>query len=405
MPPASRLTRILNQALPLIIMPGVAYFSCKKSLKAEPIKLPVLQLSVSPFLDTEVKNSKNLTIEAVVPKKERLVTRLIREVAQELDLELRTKSGDWIIILTNPKTAENRFIWGYSFDLNSQAVSKLCDDKTALSEVLAELKIPHIEHKIFLNPMLSGWSPEAGVFPALFKYAELYNNDLVLKSKEGSGGTSVFHCQTKREIEAAALHLFTKDYALAAGPFKKIDAEYRVVMLDGEAKLIFRKDRPTLIGDGEKTVRELCIAQLMTSPAGLDLLLSDSFTIKLDLLDQVPSAGEIVPILWKHNLGSGARASVNIDPEIKSSVQALAIKAAKSIGVRFASIDIVKTDGELMIMEINSGVMMEKAPAFIPGGREIAKEIYKEAICKMFSIRPSPTRARTMEHDDSSLTK
>ena len=56
------------------------------------------------------------------------------------------------------------------------------------------------------------------------------------------------------------------------------------------------------------------------------------------------------------------------------------------MGIRFASVDIIKLiTGEFLIIEVNSGVTIDKYTDFVENGKEIAKKIYGEAIEKMLS--------------------
>ena len=59
----------------------------------------------------------------------------------------------------------------------------------------------------------------------------------------------------------------------------------------------------------------------------------------------------------------------------------IAVKAAKSIGIRFASIDVVQADGAWKILEINSGVMMEALGRQHP---ELVYAAYGAALDKVF---------------------
>ena len=60
-------------------------------------------------------------------------------------------------------------------------------------------------------------------------------------------------------------------------------------------------------------------------------------------------------------------------------------KIVKAIEVKFVSIDIVKlSNNQYMVMEINSGVMMENLIKLDENGKQIAKDIYMEAINMMF---------------------
>ena len=57
-----------------------------------------------------------------------------------------------------------------------------------------------------------------------------------------------------------------------------------------------------------------------------------------------------------------------------------------AIGLNFVSVDIVELEGgELKILEVNSGVMMENLVKLEKDGYEIAKRIYEQAIDNMFS--------------------
>lgn len=57
----------------------------------------------------------------------------------------------------------------------------------------------------------------------------------------------------------------------------------------------------------------------------------------------------------------------------------------KVINLKFVSIDIVKlTNNQYMVMEINSGVMMENLVKLQDDGIQIAKSVYGEAIDLMF---------------------
>ena len=79
--------------------------------------------------------------------------------------------------------------------------------------------------------------------------------------------------------------------------------------------------------------------------------------------------GEQVTIVWKHNLAAGALPSLSLTKEEKAAILPLAIRASKAVGIAFASVDIVKTrKGDYQVIEINSGIMMEKFPVLIKDG-------------------------------------
>ncbi len=60
----------------------------------------------------------------------------------------------------------------------------------------------------------------------------------------------------------------------------------------------------------------------------------------------------------------------------------MAANAARAIGIRFASIDIVRVGGEWKVLEINSGVMMETLGRHHP---ELVHAAYAAALDKLFA--------------------
>ena len=59
----------------------------------------------------------------------------------------------------------------------------------------------------------------------------------------------------------------------------------------------------------------------------------------------------------------------------------MAVQGANAIGIRFASIDIVRVAGKWQVLEINSGVMMEMLGKHHP---ELVYATYTAALDKVF---------------------
>ena len=84
---------------------------------------------------------------------------------------------------------------------------------------------------------------------------------------------------------------------------------------------------------------------------------------------------------WRHNLDSGAQPIVLEQGAIRDACVRIAVNAAKAIGIRFASIDVVQADGAWRILEINSGVMMEALSRSHP---DLVYAAYSAALDKVF---------------------
>jgi glutathione synthase/RimK-type ligase-like ATP-grasp enzyme len=85
---------------------------------------------------------------------------------------------------------------------------------------------------------------------------------------------------------------------------------------------------------------------------------------------------------WRHNLDSGSQPVLLQSGEIHDTCVALAIKAASMIGIRFASVDVVQVDGRWLVLEINSGVMMESLGRLHP---ELVTAAYEAALDRVFA--------------------
>ena len=155
-------------------------------------------------------------------------------------------------------------------------------------------------------------------------------NGVVAKPNEGTSGRFVFRANSEAELEHAAQEIFASHLSLAISPYVEIEQEVRVILLDDDPLVVYRKER-----------------------------VSD----------------------WRHNLDFGARPILLEPGETRDACVAIAIKAARAIGIRFASVDIVSVEGSWKVLEINSGVMMEALGTLHP---ELVYAAYNAALDKVF---------------------
>ena len=76
-------------------------------------------------------------------------------------------------------------------------------------------------------------------------------------------------------------------------------------------------------------------------------------------------------------------AVIENDGENADKIKKIVELIINKMNVNFASIDIVECDGNLRVLEINSGVMMEHFSKQNERTYKIAKQIYKDAILSM----------------------
>lgn len=303
--------------------------------------------------------------------------KIMDEICKEKNITQKFISYGWIRELT--KDNVSKFVMGYQFDLNNVISYNIAGDKFATYEVLKSNNVPTIEHRMIFNPQTRSLYYKNKFIDEAEKLLEENNNKVVVKANESCEGKDVYFCSTKEEIENIVQKLFKENNdTLSACPYFDIDYEYRAIYLDNEILYVYKKKKAYVIGDGKDTIKQLIISKF-NSENKLDICRN------LDL-NRIPKSGEEVTVSWKHNLNGGAEPIViNEDDEFLVEVKRVALKAAKAINIRFASIDIaVTTDKKVVVMEINGSVCMNKFSEMIPNGYNIAKEIYSKAIDKMF---------------------
>jgi len=308
---------------------------------------------------------------------QRVMVNIIEEICVEENILCERFSYDWIFRLS--KNGKIAHIFGYQFENNSATAQLICTDKCASSEILRSKGIPAVEHYFFISPDDLHYIGLEGNWPRMLELLKKYGK-LVCKPNEGTGGIDVFQVSSAVELELAVNSVFAHSRSLALSPFLPIDQEYRVILLNGQVKLVFSKTIQSLIGDGRSSFRQLLLQQ---NPSLLETVPTGEFNE--DLLNKIPKSGEKIPLNWKHNLGQGAQPEIVADPSLVSQLSDLALHAAEAVNVRFASVDIIRTGGEFKVLEINSGIMMESFARLNTYNYQLAKSIYKEALEAIFS--------------------
>lgn len=296
---------------------------------------------------------------------------LIKKICKEKGILMRDASFGYITELN--KNGKIRHIVGETLELNTANSFKIVSDKFACYSVLVQNEIPTIKYHMIFNPKTRSDYENNDIMKAMILF-EQYGKKVVLKANVSSEGKDVFLITSKEELKNKIIEEFAnqKD-SVSICPFYNIKFEYRAIYLDGEIVFCYKKEKPYIIGDGKKTISELLIQYNLNN------------NYEFIDLNQVPKINEKIEISWKHNLTLGGIPNLEIEKNKKEKIYILAKKAGQAIGIRFASIDIVETiDKELLVMEINSNVCMNKFAKNVSNGLQIEYDIFSNAIDKMF---------------------
>jgi glutathione synthase/RimK-type ligase-like ATP-grasp enzyme len=264
-----------------------------------------------------------------MPEHERIFVDAIRAWCRARGVTCEVRAQGWLIVMERGE--QRRFAFGHDIGLNSAMAHRIANDKSATSEVLAFSGIDCIPHTLFLSPKLGKHIAPEGSREAMLELLRACPDGAVIKPNEGTSGRFVSKVRNEAELDHAVREIFSAHLSLAISPFVEIAEEVRVILLDASPLAVYRKER---VAD------------------------------------------------WRHNLDFGARPILLEQGEARDVCVALAISAANAIGIRFASVDVVRSGASWRVLEINSGVMMEALGKQHPA---LVYAAYAAALEKLFA--------------------
>ena len=261
----------------------------------------------------------------------RQLVKIVKEICAENAIDFKSFSYDWILQLS--ANGRKMFIYGYKFPNNNASIEQICNDKSALSDILTIHKIPHVEHYYFMSPSNEQYTGENGDWNRMEEL--LYEHKrIVCKANTGTGGRNVFKVDSQKKLEIAVHSIFSKTRSLCIAPYRNIKSEYRVIIINSNIGVIYEKRKPAVIGNGIDTIG--CLIESEDTLTGIDI---DS---DIDL-HYIPALHEKVDVSWKHNLGQGAKPVIVTDSFLQERLSALALSCVLALDIEFASVDIIES--------------------------------------------------------------
>lgn len=276
------------------------------------------------------------------------LVKIVKEICKEEKINFKSYSDDYILQLEANK--ELMYIFGNKFPNNNAAVEQICNDKAALSSILDFYGIPHVPHFYFNSPTATYNISPNGNWGKMKSLLKKYGV-LVCKPNKGTGGNNIYKINNQHDLESAVQKIFSISNSMCISPYYDIKKEYRIVAVRDEIQYVFEKIRCYVIGNGVDSIYQLC-----SEYSNNENIFNNNF---IDW-NVIPNKGERVELTWKHNLGQGAIPLLVTDEKIKRQLTDLARKCVSALNTGFVSIDIIETDNALKVLEINSGVMIEK---------------------------------------------
>lgn len=300
--------------------------------------------------------------------------RLVKEICKEENIEVEEMSYGYMLKLK--KNNREHYIIGYRFELNNQVSAAIAKDKYATYEILKKNNIPVVEYKILFNEESREKYCRKGSVEIATEYFYKNNEHIVIKPNTGHEGIGVYFCDKKEKIKPILNEVYKQNNSIVLCPYYNIKTEYRTIYLNGQCMITYGKNIPYLIGDGKLNIKEL-----IKKEQNLELEDIRKENLKDVDFNYIPKENEKVEIFWKHNLSGGANPEILEEGELKTKIQNIVRQTAEAININFASIDVIETmQGELYLLEVNSGIFMKNFIEKHPEGKKIAKEIYSKAI-------------------------
>jgi glutathione synthase/RimK-type ligase-like ATP-grasp enzyme len=314
-----------------------------------------------------------------MPSSQRVFVNAVQKYCAEHGIAVETRSQGWLMAMQ--KGARRHLVYGYDLGLNSAVTHRIANDKAATSELLEINGIACVPHAFFPSPTLSEYVPPLGTWDAMLGHLTQSPDGIVVKPNEGTSGNLVFKVLDRPALERAVSEIFSLNLNLAISPYLEIKNEVRVILVDDLPLIVYGKSRPAITGDGVHSILELALAAMPAErlSAILPRMAGDPDSATLETILPL---GQHHALNWRHNLDAGAEPVLLQQGAVRERCVELAIAAAKSIDLRFGSIDVVQVDDGWRILEINSGVVMEALGKAHP---DLVYAAYSAALDKLFS--------------------
>lgn len=259
--------------------------------------------------------------------RKRFFVEVLKEICVEEGLKIEVFSHDWLCKITDPRTSKFVWTYGYNFTLNTSVSHMIANDKVATSAVLTRNNISNVKHLQLFNSevrkdMLIENSLEIDLDLTLLEF----EYPVVVKPNMGTLGKNVFLCHSREEVLKAISVIDVKD-SVAISKYYESDFEYRFYILENEILFMYKKSKT-----------------------------KDS---------------------WKHNLNQGATPQREV---ASVEMRDLALSAFKVLGLRCAAVDILETKEGYKVLEVNSGISMDKFVSFSQDNYLLGKDAHRKML-------------------------
>lgn len=260
---------------------------------------------------------------------ERKFSELLKTACSQLGVHIDVFSDEWVFRLE--KDGERRFVIGGVFDCNSQSSAAIARDKVATSALLIDAGVATVEHVALQT------ADGKGVYTDKLHRLFATDQPVIIKPIDGAGGRDVYRFDTA--FEATSFLRSHHDEAWAGCYMEEVVSETRVVVLNGDILLCYRKTNPVI-----------------------------KHGVKL------------------FNLHKGAVAESILPVTIGESYKKLALDSVNALGLALGAVDIILcSDGAVKVIEVNASFTLTQYAAINDATSEEVASTYRSIVESLFT--------------------
>ena len=286
------------------------------------------------------------------------------EAGRAMGIQVARQSDRIVAIKIGEKTF---YVYDYSWPLNVASSYLLAQDKAETHKCLSEKGIVSVPQASILG---SGSRP----IDALKSFLDEHGSNIVLKPNFGSQGVGITFCSSWEELQSVFPAYLVRIGSVNCSKKMDIANEYRCVVLAGQVQFIYQKNRPYVLGNGESPI--------------ISLLASSQFKflkLKKELFDKlytVPKSGKKIILSEQDNLSLGASPTIlSQNDSLFEQLSDIAVASAQILGLKFCAVDIIlEKNGNLVVMEVNSGIMFDAFISFSDENRKMATMVFQRSL-------------------------
>ncbi|PIR44814.1 MAG: hypothetical protein COV10_02935 [Candidatus Vogelbacteria bacterium CG10_big_fil_rev_8_21_14_0_10_51_16] len=315
---------------------------------------------------------------------------LIAETARELGIELFLEPKFGYAGRVTYPSGSRRFFHLATMDCNGAAAARIASDKDYTSFFLKSLGYSVPEGEAFFSDQWCLINNTSNNLSAALDYATTIGYPVIVKPNARAQGNGVSLVEDRNFLEQALGELFYDNNIVLV---QKVihGRDYRAIVYKDSAPIFYERTPLSVVGDGNKTVRELLEAKLSHLKKGgrgvkivpNDTRISNCLTRNYGLdLDSRPRSGQLLRLLDNANLSAGGDA-VDLSTEVHQSLRNTAIQIARDAGLTFAGIDIMTKESvtgpisQYTVLEVNDHPGLEHYSAIGKDARNRVKALYR----------------------------